>query len=186
MTDDWLVGGNRAQRAHDRLVDLAADLIAARGIDAFDLGELARRAHCSRATLYRHGGGKHHLVEAVLTRTSAGIVDSIRSVVAGTAGRERAVLAITTALREVRGNRVTGPFLRSRHVVDQAGAITRSPTVLGIAAELVGLDPADTDPDGATAAAFVVRSVLALLLWPPDHHADEERTVDLVASAVAR
>ncbi|RPA12379.1 TetR/AcrR family transcriptional regulator [Gordonia sp. OPL2] len=183
MTDDWLVGGNRAERAHDRLVDLAADLIAQRGIDAFDLGELARRAHCSRATLYRHGGGKHHLVEAVLQRTSAGIVGSIHAAVTGTSGRERAVLAMTTALREVRGDRVAGPFLRSRHAVEQAGAITRSPTVLGIAAELIWLRPGEHD--STAAASFVVRSVLALLLWPPDDPTDEDHAIDLVARAVA-
>ena len=56
--DDWLVGGDRRAIAAERIYDVATDLIAKRGFAAFDIDALAARAHCSRATIYRHVGGK--------------------------------------------------------------------------------------------------------------------------------
>jgi hypothetical protein len=57
MSTDWLAGGDRHELAAERIYAAAANLIARRGLDRFDLDSLAQAAHCSRATLYRHAGG---------------------------------------------------------------------------------------------------------------------------------
>ena len=95
---DWLVGGDRGDVARRRLVSQAAALIASRGLDAFSIDELAARAHCSRATIYRHAGGRAQLIEAVLSTTAAPVLESIRAEAVGTAGEERARIAITAAV----------------------------------------------------------------------------------------
>jgi AcrR family transcriptional regulator len=53
-----------AQRNRDRLVAVAANVIAAQGADA-SLEEIARRAGVGSATLHRHFGGRIALLEAV-------------------------------------------------------------------------------------------------------------------------
>ena len=48
------------------------------GLDAFDVDSLAARVHCSRATIYRHVGGKAEIRDAVLVRAAARIVATVR------------------------------------------------------------------------------------------------------------
>ncbi|MCZ0912406.1 helix-turn-helix domain containing protein [Gordonia amicalis] len=173
---DWLVGDDRGEAARRRLVSHAAALIAARGLEAFSVDELARRAHCSRATIYRHAGGRTALVEAVLSSTAAPVLESIRHEAAGTAGVERARIAIAAALCALRGDRVIRQFLRPANLIASTPTVLVSPTVLAVAAELIGIDPEDT-----VAARFAIRSVLTMLLWP----AAPEEEAELVDSIVA-
>ncbi|WP_317451435.1 TetR/AcrR family transcriptional regulator [Gordonia jinghuaiqii] len=77
---------------------MAAALIAKSGLDAFDIDELTRRAHCSRATVYRHAGAKGALVEAVLASTSEPVLGAIRAATTGMTGPQRARTAIVAAL----------------------------------------------------------------------------------------
>ncbi|MGW7681958.1 TetR/AcrR family transcriptional regulator [Kribbella sp. NPDC054772] len=53
-----------AQRNRDRLVTVAAEVVAEQGADA-SLEEIARRAGVGSATLHRHFGGRVALLEAV-------------------------------------------------------------------------------------------------------------------------
>ena len=107
---DWLVGGDRRTAAAERIYDAAMDLIARDGLDAFDVDTLASRVHCSRATIYRHVGGKAEIRDAVLVRAAARIVDDGARAVDGLSGAERIVTAITVALR--------GDSIRSAWSVD--------------------------------------------------------------------
>ncbi|MFW0783646.1 TetR/AcrR family transcriptional regulator [Gordonia sp. CPCC 206044] len=179
MSNDWLVGGNRGDSARERLVDLATELIAQRGVEGLDINELAVRAHCSRATIYRHTGGKSQIVEAVLARTSAAIATQIRVAITGTAGTERAAIALTTALDAIHGDRVAQQFVRSPRVIQQARTVVESPTVTALAADLIGVDAQDT-----VTMSFAVRSVLALVLWPPENRDDAKRHVALLSAAI--
>ncbi|WP_279105298.1 TetR/AcrR family transcriptional regulator [Gordonia paraffinivorans] len=173
---DWLVGGDRRDAARRRLVSQAAALIASRGLDAFSVEELAARAHCSRATIYRHAGGRAQLIEAVLSATAAPVLDSIRAAVADTTGEERARIAIITAVGALRADRVIRQFLRPGSLVATTPTVLASPTVSAVAAELIGIDP-----DDVVAARFAIRSVLTMLLWPT---APEEESA-LVESIIA-
>jgi AcrR family transcriptional regulator len=163
-----LVGGDRRAEAAERIVTAAAELIARDGLDGFDIDALAARVHCSRATVYRHAGGKSQIRDAVLARSAARIVATVRASVRGRTGADRVLAAVSTAVGEVRGDPV------ARLLLDAAGtrSLITSATTTGFAAELAGL--ADDDPD---AADWIVRVVLSLLFWPASDTAAEERMV---------
>ena len=80
---DWLVGEDRRAAGAERIYTAAMDLVIRDGIDALDIDVLAARVHCSRATIYRHAGGKAEIRDAVLARAAARIVDTVRQAVAG-------------------------------------------------------------------------------------------------------
>lgn len=179
MPPDWLIGSDRSGTARARLIDLAGALIAERGIDRFDINDLATRAHCSRATIYRHTGGKKHIVETVFIHTSARITTTVTDAVAGLSGIDRARTAIAEALTQIRNDRIARQFLHSQHAIDGAGAATNSDALRAIAAELIGLDPTNT-----IVFSLAVRTFLALVLWPPTDPADEPHLIDALSTAL--
>ena len=101
---DWLVGGDRRTAAAERIYAAATDLIARDGLEALDVDALAARVHCSRATIYRHAGGKAEIRDAVMARAAARIVETVRLAVDDLSGSERIVTAITVALKEIRSD----------------------------------------------------------------------------------
>ncbi|MFT4199312.1 TetR/AcrR family transcriptional regulator [Gordonia sp. (in: high G+C Gram-positive bacteria)] len=180
MAKDWLVGDSREDQARERLYTLASDLMAARGVDGMDVNELARRAHCSRATVYRHVGGKSAIVEAVLSRRASEMVATVAAAAEGLDGKDRIAAVMGMALERVRSDGIARQFLDPRHVAGTAASVVGSPTVLAIAGQLLG------DSAGDTAKASVaVRSVLDLLLWPAADRAEEAAVIDVVAGALA-
>ncbi len=180
MARDWLVDGDRHDAARERLIAHAAALIARRGLDGFDLDELGRRAHCSRATIYRHAGGRAALIESVLATTSAPVLASIRATVADLTGPDRARTAIIETLRALRGDRVIRQFLRPDNLIDATPTVLSSPAVHAVAADLVGVDP-----DDPADARFLIRSVLALLLWPAEPD-EEARSAESIVAGIFR
>jgi AcrR family transcriptional regulator len=96
--DDWVLGGDRRKAAAERIYDVATDLITREGPEAFDIETLAARVHCSRATIYRYAGGKAEIRDAVVARSAARIVETVRQTVENLRGPERVVTAITVAL----------------------------------------------------------------------------------------
>ncbi|MEH3155186.1 MAG: helix-turn-helix domain containing protein [Gordonia paraffinivorans] len=168
MPRDWLVADDRSDLARARLVEVATALIRQHGVDRFDIHELARRAHCSRATVYRHVGGKNAIIEAVLTESSAHVTTVVAERTAGLQGRDRAAVAIREALREIRGDPVTRQLLTSRRLQSAVPAAVASPTIAATAIALIGLAPGDV-----AQAHWAVRAFLALAVWPmtPDDEA---------------
>ena len=81
--------------------DPMPELIVDGGLASFDIDSLAARAHCSRATIYRHVGGKAEIRDGVLIRGAARIVDTVRRTVEGMSGPDRVVTAIAVALDEI-------------------------------------------------------------------------------------
>jgi AcrR family transcriptional regulator len=72
MTAVQALGGGPRQRAdaarnHQRLIDAAAEVFAARGLDA-TLDDIARHAGVNVATAYRHFANKHELAREFLAR----------------------------------------------------------------------------------------------------------------------
>lgn len=158
---DWLVGGDRRTVAAERIYRAATDLIAREGLDAFDIDRLAARVHCSRATIYRYAGGKAEIRDAVLARSAAGIVESIRAAVDGLSGPDRVVTAILMALKRIRSDPLSQLMIGSVRGAQAATWVSDSPLVAGFAADLSGL--ADGDP---AAAQWIIRVVLSLVYWP--------------------
>ncbi|MBE7159778.1 MAG: TetR/AcrR family transcriptional regulator [Williamsia herbipolensis] len=160
MADD------RSDRARALLVDTATTLLRQNGVDRFDINELARRAHCSRATVYRHIGGKTAIIEAVLTVSSTHVTAQVVELTAHLRGRERAAAAVQVALREIRRDPVTQQLLASRRLHSAVPAALTSPAVTGMAITLLGLEAEDV-----AGAHWVIRAFLALAVWPmPAEH----------------
>lgn len=163
MSRDWLLGADRHAAAADHIYAAAADLIARHGFDHLEVEAVARHAHCSRATVYRHTGGRTHLRETVLTRASARLTERIRRALTDLTGTERAATAVTVALREIRTEPVIMAFLSSRHGPRSVATFAESPALIRIASDLTG-----TGHDNPLAATWLIRSVLSMLMWPTD------------------
>ncbi|CDO88728.1 transcriptional regulator [Mycobacterium triplex] len=174
--DDWLVGGDRRKIATERIYAAATEMITREGTDGFDIDALAKRVHCSRATIYRYAGGKAEIRDAVITRTASRIIETVRQTVENMSGPERVVTAITVALKLIRAD----PLYHLMSSPVRAGDIawlTASPLLAGFATELTGLTNGD-----AHGAQWVVRVVLSLMYWPVG---DDEAERDLVQRFVA-
>lgn len=169
VRDDWVLGGDRRAAAADRIYAAATELVIRDGLDAFDIDSLAAKVHCSRATVYRHAGGKAQIRDAVLMRLAAGIIDNVRRAVAGRTGADRVTTAITVALQQIRSDPL-------RRLVFSTGSLDlrelhSSPMLGHLAAELTGIT--DDDPQ---AAQWIVRVVVSLA-YSPVASVREERKV---------
>ncbi|MEE3852020.1 helix-turn-helix domain-containing protein [Gordonia sp. LSe1-13] len=179
MTGDWLVSDDRSDTARVRLYTLATEMIGRDGLDRFDLNDLARRAHCSRATVYRHVGGKKQLLEAVWAFSSAAVVAEVEAATAGVTGRERTSVAITVAVQAIRSDRVIRQFVESRQVLAAADTVVHSPTIVAAASDLMGLDPGD-----AVTVRFAIRAILSILTVPAHDPAEERELIDILVRAL--
>lgn len=160
MREDWLIGDRRAAAA-ERIYAAATELIASDGIEAFDMAALEERVHCSRATIYRHVGGKNRIREAVLARNAERIIQAVRRSVDGISGPERAMTAVTVALEQIRADPLSRELFQTPHGAAEMTWIIDSPLPQAVATELTGIAGDDTQ-----AAQWIVRVVLSLLYWP--------------------
>jgi AcrR family transcriptional regulator len=167
---DWLIGGDRATVAVERIYDAATELVARDGMEALDVDTLAARVHCSRATIYRHAGGKAEIRDAGLVRAAARIVETVRDAVDGLSGADRIAQAITVALKQIRSHPLGHSMINSLRSGQGMAWLTESPIVAGFARELNGLTDDDTD-----AAQWIVRVVMSMLYWPVDDTDAERR-----------
>ncbi|AQT79393.1 TetR family transcriptional regulator [Mycolicibacterium litorale] len=169
MAADWLVGSDRRAAAAERIYDAAAELIARNGFDRLDIDSLARQVHCSRATLYRHVGGKHQILEQVLARHARRINETVLTAVAGLSGAQRVVTAIDVAVRQIRSDQVVAQLLLPARQGDLV-LFLRSGVIAEFAAANAGLDPGDV-----AGAQWITRVIFSLLLWPgADERAEAE------------
>lgn len=170
--EDWLVGDRQAAAA-ERIYAAATELIARGGLEALDIDVLAARVHCSRATVYRHVGGKRQIADVVLARAADRVVAKVREGIAGLAGRERAVTAIAVGLEYTRTDPLGRFMAESLRGVDQMGWLTDTPVFADLATDLVGVAATDRD-----AGQWVMRVMLALIYWPVADHRTERELVD--------
>ncbi|OBB56689.1 transcriptional regulator [Mycobacterium sp. 852013-51886_SCH5428379] len=165
---DWVAGGDRRQIAAERIHRAATELVLADGFDGLDIETLARRLHCSRATVYWYAGGKAQIRDAVLMNLAGGVVADVRDAVDGLSGPERVITAIEVALDRIRSD----PMSRLMHSAATApglGDLHSSPVLARLAADLTGIT--DDDPQ---AAQWVVRVVVSLAFWPTGDRRTEE------------
>ncbi|MCV7178176.1 TetR/AcrR family transcriptional regulator [Mycolicibacterium sphagni] len=172
VRDDWVVGGDRRAAAADRIYAAAAELVLREGLDAFDIDTLAAKVHCSRATIYRHAGGKAQIRDAVLVRLATGITDKVRRAVAGLSGSERVITAITVALQQIRSDPLRRMMFAAGNSPD-VRELHASPVLAHLAAELTGIT--DDDPQ---AAQWIVRVVVSLAHSPIANVRDERKALE--------
>ncbi|WP_445170497.1 TetR/AcrR family transcriptional regulator [Mycolicibacterium sp. Dal123E01] len=172
VRDDWVVGGDRSAAAADRIYAAATELVIRDGLDALDIDTLAAKVHCSRATVYRHAGGKAQIRDAVLTRLAAAIIGKVRHAVDGLSGSERVMVAITVALRQIRSDPLRRVMFTSGNAPD-VRELHSSPVLAHLAAELTGIT--DDDPQ---AAQWIVRVVVSLAYSPIANDRDEREALE--------
>lgn len=161
MAGNWVVGGDHGAAAAERIYRGASELVRSEGLDALDIDRLAAQLHCSRATIYRHAGGKARIRDVVLLRLAAGIVDTVRREVEALDGTERIVKAITVALDQIRSDDIRRMLLSESNTV-MIGDLHESPLLTRMAAELTGITNQDTE-----AAQWLVRIVMSFVQSPP-------------------
>lgn len=171
---DWLIGCDRRTAAAERIYTAATDLIARDG--ALDVDVLAAKVHCSRATIYRHAGGKNEIRDAVVMRAAARIVEAVSLAVDGLSGSERIVTAITVALSRIRSDPL-GQLMINPIRGEGMTWLTESPIVAQFATDLNGL----TDDD-SEAAQWIVRVLLSMLYWPIDDGQVERKMLERFVS----
>lgn len=164
----WL-GDERARVGAERILDAAAELFVAHGIAGVGMGEIARAAGCSRATLYRYFGDRHELHVAFVHREARRVGALVAAEVAETADpAEQVTCAVLAAVRHVRGTPTLVAWFRGADVAATA-ELAQSSAVI----EALGLTVVD-DP---AAARWLVRVIVSLLTVPGRDEADERAMV---------
>jgi AcrR family transcriptional regulator len=177
--DDWLFDGGRRAVATERIYAAATELIFRDGLDAFSIDSLAARTNCSRATIYRYVGGKKDIRDAVLARSGARVIDTVRQAVEGRSGPDRVLTAVEVAVAQIRSDPLGELFMDSAHGARGWTWLTASPMMADFAAELTGLAG-----DDMHAAQWIVRLVLSLIFWPDaDPQAEHQILQRFVAPA---
>lgn len=178
--NNWLGTPRTEAAAADRILDAAGELFAEVNPGSVGVGEIARAAGCSRATLYRYFENRNALHTAYVHREANAVFRQVARDLHGvTDPHQRLVGGITRAMTSVRQNPAlaswfvtSGPPIGAE-VADRSDAITAT-----VAAFLASLDPATA---GAPAvierrARWVVRSMTSLLNFP-GRDAHEERVM---------
>ena len=169
----WLAE-DRGKLAAERILDAAGDLFAGSadqgGVGSVAMGDVARAAGCSRATLYRYFADRHELHVAFVHREAR----RVGGLVAADASRvddsdQRLVTAVLSALRHVR----EAPALSAWFTGGDAGATAElaqsSPVIEGLGHHVT------EDP---LAARWVVRVIVSLLIAPGRDDAEERAMVE--------
>jgi AcrR family transcriptional regulator len=165
----WLAE-DRRELAAERILDAAGELFAEHGIGAVSMGDVARAAGCSRATLYRYFADRHELHVAYVHREAR----RVGGLVAADAARvrdpgKRIVTAVLAALRHVRETPSLAAWFAGGDAAATAELAQGSPVI-----EALGLGVLE-DP---LAARWLVRVIVSLLIAPGRDAAEERALVE--------
>jgi AcrR family transcriptional regulator len=171
----WLTE-DRGRIAAERILDAAGDLFAAHGIGAVSMGDVARAAGCSRATLYRYFADRHELHLAFVHREARRVGELVVADAARIREPERRLsVAILSAVRRVRENPSLAAWFRAADATATAELASSSPVIAALGSSLV---------DDPLAARWVVRVILSLLVVPGRDEAEERAMVQRFAVPV--
>ncbi|MFC7495459.1 MULTISPECIES: TetR/AcrR family transcriptional regulator [unclassified Nocardioides] len=154
----------------ERMLDAAAGLFAEQGVEAVGMGEIARAAGCSRATLYRYFEDRHALHRAFIRRAARDI--GVRVAVETAPVREpaeRLTAAILTAVRLVRESPELVAWFGRADAGTTAELALSDEVIEGLGLRAAG--DADT-------AQWLVRVIVSLLIVPGRDEADERALLE--------
>jgi AcrR family transcriptional regulator len=165
----WLAD-DRQQLAAERILDAAGELFAERGIGTVSMGDVARAAGCSRATLYRYFADRHELHVAYVHREAR----RVGGLVAADAARVRdprkqLVTAVLSAVGRVRESPALAAWFAGGDAATTAELAQTSPVIEALGHSVVA------DP---LAARWLVRVVVSLLIAPGRDAAEERAMVE--------
>ena len=164
----WL-GEDRSRVAAERILDAAGELFAEHGIGAVAMGDVAKEAGCSRATLYRYFADRHELHLAYVHREARRVGHLVAADAARVRDPQRRVAtAIMSAVRRVRESPSLSAWFGAGDATATAELAQASPVI-----EALGLGLVE-DP---LAARWMVRVVISLLVAPGRDEAEERAMV---------
>lgn len=169
---DWLGTDPRRAAAIARIRGAAAELFLERGLDQVSVEDVAARAGCSRATLYRYVGGKSALVGGVVAAAAETVAERVAAAVAPLTGSRRIVEAILVSVAAVRADPALAAWFAHSGPGRGDDYLASSPDLGRIATALTGIAPDDD------AAQWIVRVVMSLLALPAADPAVERRIVE--------
>jgi AcrR family transcriptional regulator len=178
------MGSNAASDGslHARIVDAALACIARWGIAKTTLDDVARRAGCSRATIYRtFEGGKSAVLHAVVQRELARAAEAVDAAVRNAASLEDLLVAGTLAVSRHVARHEALQFL----LAHEPDAVVPQFSFRGYDRWFVAsagfaqpyLARFVPDDEAGPAAEWVVRVILSYTLHPSDH-LDPTREID--------
>jgi AcrR family transcriptional regulator len=174
----WL-SEDRRELAAERILDAAGALFAEHGIDAVAMGDVAKAAGCSRATLYRYFADRRELQVAYVHREARRVGRLVAEDVSPVRDPERRLAAaVLAAVRRVRESPPLAAWFAGGDATATAELAQSSPVVEAIGRTAVA------DP---MAARWVVRVVVSLLITPGRDEAEERALVErFVVPALTR
>jgi AcrR family transcriptional regulator len=157
----------------------ATESVAVNGFERLSIDDVASRAGCSRATVYRQVGGKEAIRDVVLNQAVARMTSSVALAVDHLDGQERVEAVIIASLATIREDPVSaallvGPVAASS--VDSAVISRFNHSV----ARLTGIRY-----DNRNACELLSRVTLALLCWPLADSRTEAAVVHQFVSSAA-
>jgi AcrR family transcriptional regulator len=169
----------RGALAVRRILDAAGRLFAEQGVAATGMGDVARAAGCSRATLYRYFETRDELRAAYVHRAARRIGADVAARVGSEGDRaERLVAAVLAALDRVRGDPTLAAWFTPADS-PLATSMGRSSSVIeAMVTAFLGGEAGGVDDDVAERARWVVRVVLSLLTLPGADEAEERRLLE--------
>lgn len=154
----------------ERILDAAAELFARHGVNAVGMGEIARAAGCSRATLYRYFEDRHALHLAFVRREARRIGARVSAETGSVRDPgERLGAAVLIAVRLVREAPALLAWFGAADAATTAELAQSDEVIESLGLRVVG------DPD---AARWLVRVIVSLLIVPGRDDAEERRIVD--------
>ncbi|NKY52367.1 TetR/AcrR family transcriptional regulator [Nocardia vermiculata] len=187
---DWL---NRPRSLHaaERILDAAAELFAERGVAETQMGDIAKAAGCSRATLYRYFDSRRAVRLAYVHREARRVGAAVGAEIADIADPgQRMVAGVLASVRMVRAD----PLLIAWFNPGDAGLTLdlaqNSPVIEAIGGSLLGSDQErGSDEPGrpdATAQShgsaqlgrWLTRIIVSLLTVPGRDEADERELLE--------
>jgi AcrR family transcriptional regulator len=169
---------DRADLAVQRILDGAEAEFADRGVGSTTMAAIARRAGCSRATVYAYFANRHELRLAVVNRAAVRVADQVAAATAGLVDPDRrlveAVLASVAAVRATPSLAFwfTPAELAYVHELADSSEVIDA-IVSGFADTLT-----DVTDDQALSARWIVRVIVSLLTMPGRDDAEERALVE--------
>lgn len=164
----WLAD-ERGQLAAERILDAAAGLFVEHGVGAVGMGEIARAAGCSRATLYRYFADRDELHTAFVHREARRVGREVAAALDGIEPARLVTEAVLDAVRRVRETPTLAAWFANGDAARTA-ALAQSSEVI----EALGLSVVDDAED----ARWLVRVILSLLTVPGRDGEDERAMVE--------
>lgn len=170
---DWL-SRPRSLDAAERILDAAAELFAARGVAETQMGDIAKAAGCSRATLYRYFDSRRAVRLAYVHREARRVGAAVGAEIADIDDPgQRLVAGVLASVRMVRAD----PLLIAWFNPGDAGLTLdlaqNSPVIEAIGGSLLGSDPERMPHGSAQLGRWLTRIIVSLLTVPGRDEADE-------------